>query len=335
MEGPKPTVRVLESLPDECLDQVVLQLSAERPPLTLARLARTSKRLFCACVERADGLWQQHEVMAFGPWLCSCPQQRARPRQARDNLAAFHRYSARMRARVGPRRALRVLRNQGGSIGRSTNRGLSDAAIKQEFNTLVAFAGALSQDPTHVQQTLRDKWDFASSVAARRQQLWRDMWQIPCELLELYRYVDGEPRYAGGAGSSDPRGTHLLIRGFRLLSLREVIEELAEQCHGSRVPAAVRFMSGSRAGLLETRELFEDSEEAEQIELPLTAHAGSQRYIVRFPNRRRQVGLDSTGDDNAFPLLQASVWLRGEIGDGQQKADSLSEFLWQQTYRWR
>lgn len=64
----------------------------------------------------------------------------------------------------------------------------------------------------------------------------------------------------------------------------------------------------------------------EPLELPLTATAGSQRYTVRFDHAARAVAGCSRRPPGG-PLPTCSVWLRGGIGDGQQKAGTLLEFL--------
>ena len=66
--------------------------------------------------------------------------------------------------------------------------------------------------------------------------------------------------------------------------------------------------------------LATDPYAAPYIELPLTAPQGIQRYTVRFSRT------EAAGGGGRLNVC-ATVRLRGMIGDGQEKAESLVEFF--------
>eukprot|EP01045_Picozoa_sp_COSAG04_P032793 COSAG04_NODE_6545_length_1307_cov_2.330298_1_plen_132_part_00 len=91
-----------------------------------------------------------------------------------------------------------------------------------------------------------------------------------------------------------------------------------------------------------------------EVELPLTDVRGSQRYTVRFvvppaieaeaeasgaggEGGGGETGADASAGsgageqaveaDTELPAVAVTVWLRGRIGDGQERASSLAAFL--------
>jgi hypothetical protein len=227
-------VASLGGLPTECLDLIVLLLAGQHPPLALARLAVTSRRMRRLCVARADGVWQSMLRQAFGPWI-SAPDPTTAPGEA-HNVRAHAHYSARMGCRVGMRRCVRALRTPDGRrggggvgvLGRSLNRGLDDAAIGALHSAAVAAAGVRPSLPSPPSPSSSAFPSPSSSAQREVRGAAVGCWELPCELIEWYRAADGEPRYAGGQGSVDPRGAALVVRGFRLLSWAEVVEEVTE-----------------------------------------------------------------------------------------------------------
>ena len=156
---------------------------------------------------------------------------------AAGNAAAHARYCARMSCRVRVRAAVWAL-SKPPSLGSMpvrlpVNKGLSDRELRQRAATV---------------------------------QL-----DLPCELIELYRVVDGQP-----VGTDQ-----LIVPGFRLLSLAEVFAELNGEAVEDEPPSFVAGGGGGLGG--EWAEALAVDPDAGFIELPLTAPTGIQRYTVRFP----------------------------------------------------
>jgi hypothetical protein len=250
-----------------------------RPPQALGQLAVASRRLRMCCVHRADAVWQSFERAAFGDWQHHSGNSAAAG-AAVDNAAAHARYCVRMSCRVRVRAAVWAL-SKPASLGSipvrlPVKKGLSDCEIRQR----------------------------AASV------------QLPSELVELYRALDGQP-----VGTD---GFQLIIPGFRLLSLAEVFAELNGAAVQDEPPS---FAAGGGGGLGgDWSAALATHPDAGFIELPLTAPTGIQRYTVRFPSRSNPAGGYSEAFD-AGVMVRCSVRLRGMIGEGQEKSESLVLFL--------
>ena len=271
----------LDALPLEVLDHIVAALNVDdqrprpRPPHALGRLAMVCHRLRLCCVDRADGVWQGLERAAFGEWLP--PQQQAAA--AAGNTAAHARYCVRMSCRVRVRAAVWALSKPPGlgsiPVRLPVNKGLTDRALRQR----------------------------AAAV------------QLPCELIELYRAVDGQP-----VGTD---GFQLIVPGFRLLSLEEIFAELTGVAVQDEPPS---FVAGGWGGLGgDWAAALATDPGAGFIELPLTMPCGIQRYTVRFPRDAAAAGYPEAFDGDL--KVRCSVRLRGMIGDGQEKSESLVGFF--------
>ena len=189
-------------------------------------------------------------------------------------------------------------------------------------------------------------------------------WQLPCELVELYRCLNGQERGAQGAD--------LLVPGFRLLPLSEIVDEVIHEPVGRWEQVLLGEFASSEEGPGSGGGAVLGAESC-WVELPLTDVDGPRRYTVRFPRRRAQqvstappplqLGIPSSvgqshggahsllqasrplsedpgseaaaesaerpgeGGSGAAGAVEVSVWLRGAIGEGQMKANSVEHFL--------
>lgn len=286
----------LDNLPFEVLDTIVNCLDVEGghnrpgsrkrvvPPRSLGCLAVANRRLRLCCVDRADGVWQKHEQAAFASW----PQHRIHV--PADNATAYMRYTTHMSTRVRLKTAVwaRTKPPSCGSIPirLPVNSGCSDDKIQSICRQLSVVLRPNAPD---------EGWLLS---------------QLPLELIELWRTVDGQPRM------TTFHQEQLIIPGFRLMGLSEIATELNGGPVDNDTPS---FAAGGGGGLGgDWFSALAPDTSAPFVELPLTAPNGIQRYTVRFPWTAREIGAWQ---------VSASVRLRGMIGDGQEKAASLVEFF--------
>ena len=319
----EPAVVTLDTLPLEVLDAIVLCLHAAAaqpsggnraaasgsssssrkrsvPPRGLGCLAAVSRRMRLCCIDRADGVWQSHDQAAFGAWPQHCATA--------DNAAAHLAYSTHLSTRVRLRMAVWARTKPAGlgsiPIRLPVNPGRSDAEIQATCRQLGA---ALIPDAPS------EDWLLA---------------QLPIELIELWRAVDGQPV------STTFRQEQLIIPGFRLMSLGEVAAELGGEPLPDETPSFAAGGGGGLGGDWLAALLATDPSAAPYIELPLTAPQGIQRYTVRFSRTEAAGGgrleaappAAAVGGGGRLNVC-ATVRLRGMIGDGQEKAESLVEFF--------
>eukprot|EP01043_Picozoa_sp_COSAG02_P089465 COSAG02_NODE_26441_length_633_cov_0.634831_1_plen_202_part_10 len=145
-----------------------------------------------------------------------------------------------------------------------------------------------------------------------------DTWlisQLPLELIELWRAIDGQPL------STTLRPEQLVIPGFRLMGLGEVAAELSGEPVADETPS---FAAGGGGGLGgDWLSALTADPYAPFVELPITAPQGIRRYTVRFSRSDDTQHLQAAGGLK----VSAAVRLRGMIGDGQEKAESLVDFF--------
>ncbi len=289
----------LDGLPLEVLDAIVRCLGMEDgssgggrrsgkrlPPRGLGCLAAVSRRLRLCCIDRADGIWQKHEQAAFGAW----PQHG----ETANNTTAHARYSAHMSIRVRLRLAVWARTKPGGlcpiPIRLPVNSGCSDRVIQSHCRRISAV----------LMPNAPDSWLIS---------------QLPLELIELWRAIDGQPL------STTLRPEQLVIPGFRLMSLGEVAAELSGEPVADETPS---FAAGGGGGLGgDWLSALTADPYAPFVELPITAPQGIQRYTVRFSRSDDTQHLQAAGGLK----VSAAVRLRGMIGDGQEKAESLVDFF--------